>query len=170
MRLVRISIKTLFFAAFYIACSFADGLEKELYPEQSEIDALAMSEQLYGVVFLVMEQDEDALTWVLPRVIHYTKQLRSKWKDLKIIVLSHGNEMFALQSKYKNSYSEIHNMVAQLISVYDVLYQVCGSYAKLSDIDTAEFPSYVDVVPFAPAEIENYRLMDYQMVNLDLTW
>ena len=144
MRLVITGINTLFLAVFCVACSFADALEKELFPEQSEIDALAMSEQLNGVVFLVMEQDEEALTWVLPRVIHYTKQLRSKWKDISIIVLSHGNEMFALQSKYKKSYGEMHSMVAQLVSAHDVLFQVCGSYAELSDIDTKCYviPSY----------------------------
>jgi hypothetical protein len=34
----------------------------------------------------------------------------------------------------------------------------------------SEFPDYIDVVPFAPAEIENYRLMEFKIVNLELTW
>ena len=117
-----------------------------------------------------MEQDEDALNWVLPRVLHYTRQLREKWKDLKIIVLSHGAEMLALQTDLTRLYEDLHSRVKQLVSEHDVLFQVCGSYAFLSDIDASAFPSYIDVVPSAPAEIENYRLMGYTMVNLELTW
>ena len=140
------------------------------FPEQSEIDRILVSLKPEGMLFLVMEQDEDAFQWVLPRVIHYTRQLRDKWGDLTVVVLSHGDEMFALLKEYRALYEQAHKDVQTLTTTYDVLFQVCGSYAFYSDIDQSEFPGYVDVVPFAPAEIENYRMLDYEVINLELTW
>ena len=140
------------------------------FPEQSEIDKILTSERPEGILLLVMEQDEEAFKWVLPRVTHYTRQLRKKWKDLTIVVLSHGDEMFALRTEYRALYEKLHQEVLTLVSERDVLFQVCGSYARYSDIAPSEFPDYVDVVPFAPAEIENYRQLEFKIINLELTW
>ena len=140
------------------------------FPEQSEIDDIRTAEKPEGVLFLVMEQDEEAFNWVLPRVIHYTQQLRDKWKDLTIVVLSHGEEMFALRAEYRPLYEKMHQDVLTLVSKHQVLFQVCGSYANFSNVAPSEFPDYIDVVPFAPAEIENYRLMEFKIINLELTW
>ena len=148
----------------------AQELPENNYPEQSEIDEIRTSEKPEGILFLVMEQDEDAFQWVLPRVTHYTRQLREKWKDLAVVVLSHGEEMFALTSEYRALYGKLHQDVLTLVSEYDVLFQVCGSYAHYSDVAPSEFPDYVDVVPFAPAEIENYRQLEFKIINLELTW
>jgi len=148
----------------------AEELSYESFPEQSEIDNIRTAEKPEGVLFLVMEQDEDAFNWVLPRVVHYTQQLRDKWKDLSIVVLSHGEEMFALRVEYRPLYEQMHQDVLMLVSNHDVLFQVCGSYANFSDVSPSEFPDYIDVVPFAPAEIENYRLMEFKIINLELTW
>ncbi len=142
----------------------------EPFPEQSQIEEISRADQLEGVVFLVMEQDEEALNWVLPRVLHYTRQLREKWKKLNIVVLSHGDEMFALQTELKGLHEGLHSLAEQLVSEHDIQIQVCGSYAFFSDISASAFPNYIDVVPSAPAEIENYRLMGFKMVNLELTW
>lgn len=146
-----------------------DGIELN-YPEQDLIDALLSKEQPEAIVFLVMEYDEEALTWVLPRVLHYTRKLRQRWAGLEIIILSHGDEMVALQTEYQDLYPVIHQQVKELISEYELSFQVCGTYARMSDISESQFPSYIDVVPFAPAEIENYRIMGYQMLHLEQTW
>jgi intracellular sulfur oxidation DsrE/DsrF family protein len=144
--------------------------DEVLFPEQSEIDRIISQETPEGVVFLVMEHDEEALQWVLPRVFHYTRQLRAKWQDLPIAVLSHGDEMFVLVTEYQSLYKQIHASVKRLVSDYQVAFQVCAAYASMSDVSASEFPKYVDVVPFAPAEIENYRQLEFAMVSLELTW
>ncbi len=140
------------------------------YPEQSLIDDILGGTQPNGIAFLVMEHDTEALQWVVPRVILYVRQLRGKWQELPIAVVSHGDEMFALQSRFAALYADIHAGVRTLVEDYDILFQVCGSYAYLSDIDASAFPHYVDVVPFVPAEIDNYRQMEYEIINLELTW
>lgn len=171
IRLKRLFIfsMTLIFVLFYSFQCFAQP-SADKYPEQSEIDAIYAAEQPEGVLFLVMEQDDEALYWVLPRVTHYTQQLHEKWSDLAIVVLSHGDEMLSLTSDLKGLHLELHQSIKRLIEEYNVLFQVCGTYAFFSDIDVSEFPDYIDVVPFAPAEIESYRQMDFKMINLELTW
>ena len=148
----------------------AQELSYKDFPEQSEIDDIRTAGKPEGVLFLVMEQDEEAFKWVLPRVIHYTQQLREKWEDLTVVVLSHGEEMFALRAEYRPLYEKMHQDVLMLVSKHHVLFQVCGSYANFSNVAPSEFPDYIDVVPFAPAEIENYRLMEFKIINLELTW
>lgn len=166
-------ISTLVLLLFALFCPLslpAGVTTDEAFPELDEIDEISRSERPEGVVFLVMEQDEEALKWVLPRVFHYTRLLRDKWQALPIVVLSHGDEMFALTEGYQALYPELHRELRKLVEEHNVLFQVCGSYAAMSDVAASAFPSYVDVVPFAPAEIENYRVLDFRMVNLELTW
>ena len=158
-----------FFLLFCVQCSAQESPD-EHFPEQSEIDAIYNGTQPEGIVFLVMEQDEEALYWVLPRVTRYTQQLREKWNDLTIVILSHGDEMFALTKELKGLHEKLHQSMRELVLDHDVLFQVCGSYAFFSDIDVSDFPDYIDVVPSAPAEIENYRQMEFKMINLELTW
>ncbi len=161
---------TLIFVLFYGFQCFAQESSEEHFPEQSEIDVIFSGEQPEGVLFLVMEQDDEALYWVLPRVTHYTQQLREKWSDLAIVVLSHGDEMLSLTNDLKSLHNELHQAIKKLMADYNVLFQVCGSYASFADIDVSEFPDHIDVVPFAPAEIETYRQMGFKMINLELTW
>jgi intracellular sulfur oxidation DsrE/DsrF family protein len=150
---------------FWISAVMGDD-----YPEQGLVGDMLAGEKPTGVVFLIMEYDEEALEWVVPRVTHYVKQLRAQWPEFTIVILSHGDEMFALQSQFDKLYAPIHEGIKQLVNDYGVVFQVCGSHAYHSDIDVSAFPSYVDVVPFAPAEIENYRHLEYHMINLELTW
>jgi intracellular sulfur oxidation DsrE/DsrF family protein len=142
----------------------------EDYPEAHVIDQLLRGEKPEGIVFLVMEYDIEALGWVLPRVLHYTKELKGKWPGLEIVILSHGDEMFVLQKDYVSAYQNIHHQIEMLVEKHDVLFQVCGSYAQASNISVTNFPRYIDVVPYAPTEIDNYRLLDYKLIHLDHTW
>ncbi len=140
------------------------------FPEQSEINMIISGEEPGGIVFLVMEYDEEALYWVLPRVTRYAQQLRDKWNDLPISILSHGDEMFSLLEEFKSLNKKLHQSIKELAKNYDVVFQVCGSYASFSDIDASEFPDYIDVVPSAPAEITNYRQMEYKFITMELIW
>lgn len=153
---------------------FGVGLANEeadqLRPEQSIVDDILAGEQPEGVVFLVMEDDEEALRWVMPRVMTYTLQLRGHWPRLPIILLSHGEEMFSLLDSAKSLYPDIHLEARKLVAEYQVHFQLCGSFAAMSDFTATDFADFLDVVPSAPAEIETYRLMDFDIVNLELTW
>ena len=172
----KIINKFKFFLLFFLLFSSVQCFSQEEppladpFPEQSEINLILSAEEPEGIVFLVMEQDEEALYWVLPRVTVYTQQLREKWNDLPIVILSHGDEMFSLVEEFKSLNEKFHQSIKELTKNYDVVFQVCGSYASFSDIDASEFPDYIDVVPSAPAEISNYRQMEYKFISLELIW
>ena len=172
----KILRKFLFFCCFFIAilinsqCFSQQEFIADPFPEQSEMDMIYSAEEPEGIVFLVMEHDEEALYWVLPRVERYARQLREKWNDIPIVVLSHGDEMLALVEEFMSLNEKLHQSIIELAEKYDVVFQVCGSYAAFSDVDSSEFPDHIDVVPSAPAEISNYRHMEYKFISLELIW
>lgn len=155
---------------FLCGAALADSAADIERPEQSIIDRILAGQQPQGVLLLVMEDDEEALRWVLPRVVAYTRQLRARWPELPIVLLSHGDEMFSLVSAARNLYPEIHAAARRLVSEHRVHFQLCGAFAAMSEIAASDFPEYLDVIPSAPAEIENYRLLEFAIVNLELTW
>jgi hypothetical protein len=57
------------------------------------LDALSEPD---GVVFEILEEDEDALTWALPLIRQLAERLRTRFSELPITVVSHGSEQFAL--------------------------------------------------------------------------
>ena len=142
----------------------------EMLPEQEEIEAIVLGEAPEGVLFTVMEQDEEALQWVLPRILHYTRQLREEWPELPVAVVSHGEEMLGLLTEFRSLYPDVHDNLWQLMNRYNVAFHVCGSFAAFSDVEASEFPDYVDVVPFGPAQIADYRQLGYEVVSIELTW
>jgi len=148
----------------------ARSAAEEVLPEQEEIDAIVLGEAPEGVLFTVMEQDEEALQWVLPRILHYTRQLQREWRELPIAVVSHGDEMLGLLTEFRSLYPEVHDNLRRLVNQYGVAFHVCGRFAFLSDVDPSEFPDYVDVVPFGPAQIADYRQFGYRVVSIELTW
>ena len=148
----------------------AHSAEEEVLPEQEEIDAIILGETPEGVLFTVMEQDEEALQWVLPRILHYTRQLRGEWQGLHIAVVSHGEEMLGLLTEFRSLYPDVHDNLQRLVGHYGAAFHVCGSFATLSDVEASEFPGYVDVVPFGPAQIADYRQLGYRVVSIELTW
>jgi intracellular sulfur oxidation DsrE/DsrF family protein len=173
---IRRTLTTLFLFALalgglstFCAASIPDD-DREEFPEQWEVSRILSRDQPQGTLFLVMEQDEEALNWVLPRILHYTAQLRAKWPEMTIAVLSHGEEMLALVSDLSALYPKIHENVYELVNQYDVYFHVCGTFAEMSGYEASEFPDYVDVVPFGPAQIQSYRSLDYEVISVELTW
>ena len=94
----------------------------------------------------------------------------SEWPDLPLAVLSHGDEIFSLLAENENEYPELHRKVRRLVTTEKIDFQVCGAFAALSGVGESEFADFVEVVPSAPTQISDYRLMGYELVHLELTW
>ena len=142
----------------------------ETFPELGEVKEIIGLGRPEGVVFLVMDHDTEAYEWVLPRLERYVKIIRQEWPDLPLAVLSHGDEIFSLLAKNENEYPEFHRKVRHLVTSEKIDFQVCGAFAALSGVDESEFADFVEVVPSAPTQISDYRLMGYELVHLELTW
>ena len=127
---------------------------------------LARAEAPFGVVFEIVEGDEDALERILPEARRAIERLRARCPETGFAVVSHGREEFALQTQYRDEYDEVHRAVQSLVAE-DVPVHVCETHAGWYGVSAADFPDYVDVAPTGPGQIRVYRDMGYELVVLD---
>lgn len=117
-----------------------------------------------GVVFEIATSDEGALEWAIPRTQQYIQQLRSRFPELPIAVVTHGREMFSLQKRNEPGSQAIHQQVKSLVEQQDVALHVCGTYAGWKGLTKEDFPAYVDVAAEGPAQINDYLALGYVKV------
>ena len=127
---------------------------------------LASKDAPFGVVFEVVERDGDALDWAIPAINNYVKQLRARFPDIGLAVVSHGSEQFGLMKSQQNKKAEVHKTVQSLVA-NDVPVHVCGTHASWRGKEAKDFPDYVDVAPAGPTEIRNYEAMGYLLVEVE---
>ncbi|WP_455218387.1 DsrE family protein [Kaarinaea lacus] len=134
---------------------------------QDEVNKiLAMEKSPIGVVFEVVEGDSNALEWAIPAINHYVKQLRTRFPDIALAVVSHGSEQFGLMTSRQKEKAEVHKTVQSLVA-NDVPVVVCGTHASWRGKTASDFPDYVEVAPAGPTEIRNYEDMGYELIVLD---
>lgn len=133
----------------------------------SEVDRLlSADEPPVGVVFEISETEDNALAWALPLVRQYSQQLRSRFPDLQIAVVTHGTEQFALLAKEADGpLAPIHADALELGKAAIDLH-VCGAHAGWYGQMPEDFPSYVDVSPSGPAQINDYRNLGFEVITL----
>ena len=78
--------------------------------------------------------------------------------------------MLALTRANQGEYASLHETIRALELERHVAFHVCGSFAQQSGLTSEDFPDYVDVVPFGPAQIADYRALGFQLVDVELTW
>ncbi len=133
---------------------------------QAEVDAiLASGRPPFGVVFEIVERDDNALAWAMPEVNRQIQRLRTRFPDIGLAVVSHGREQFALLKERQASHPEVHSAVESLARS-DVPVHVCGTHARWRGKAEEDFPEYVDVAPAGPTEIRNYQAMGYQLIQV----
>ena len=139
-------------------------------PEIAEVNELINNKgTVEGIVFTIYESDESSLEEIIPRLLYYVALIRQK-HTMPIAVVSHGDEMLSLTIENKELYPEVHKNVIKLVKNYDVYFHVCGSFARLNDLEHEDFPDYIDVVPFGPTQISDYLSLDFQRIDLEITY
>lgn len=134
----------------------------------SAIDHLLNAEPApHGVVFEVVESDDDALEWAIPQIRHYVQQLRERFPEIEIAVVTHGSEQFALAATNAEDNSAIHRGVQSLVEDASVPVHVCGTHAGWFGLSPEDFPEYVDVAPAGPAQINQYEELGYELVLVE---
>ena len=153
-RFIFLSIISLFFSANTQASN------------QQEIQhLLAQNDAPFGVVFEIVEGSDEALQWAIPAVNKYVKQLRERFPDIGLAVVSHGSEQFGLMTSKQKDNAKVHKTVQSLVAS-DVPVHVCGTHASWRGKEARDFPDYVDVSPAGPTEIRNYEDMGYVLVEI----
>jgi len=126
------------------------------------LDALlARSVAPPGVVFEIVDRDPGALEVALPWVKQAAQRLKARHPGLPMALVTHGNEMFALQSGKRAGNETIHQIAESLSRDNGIPVHVCETYASRRGLAAEDFPDYVDVAPEGPAQIRNYEALDY---------
>jgi intracellular sulfur oxidation DsrE/DsrF family protein len=134
---------------------------------QDEInELLAQKDAPFGVVFEIVEGSDDALQWAIPAVNQYVKQLRKRFPDIGLAVVSHGSEQFGLIKDKQQENARMHQTVQSLVAS-DVPVHVCGTHASWRGKVADDFPDYVNVSPAGPTEISNYEDMGYVLIVVE---
>ena len=143
-------------AGFQVSVIAADAVEA----------LLAADEAPAGVVFEIVSGDADTLGKLLPGVHDDIERLRARFPGLPIAVVSHGEELFALTTENRANEPELHAIAEEMVTGKDVDLHVCGTYAGWFGVDPGAFPDYVDVAATGPAQINDYRALDYVLITL----
>ena len=129
-------------------------------------ELLARPEAPHGVIFEIVDGDEQALRERLPVVRAAIEKLRQRFPQTEFAIVSHGREQFALQSLYHDEQAEIHAQVRSLVDD-TVPVHVCGTHAGWYGVGAEDFPEYVDVAPSGPAQIALYRELGYELIVVE---
>lgn len=114
-----------------------------------------------GVVFEIVDRDPDALNVALPWVKQAAQRLKARFPGLPMALVTHGQEMFALQTGQRADNQAAHKIVESLSRDEGIPVHVCETYAGRRGLAAEDFPTYVDVAPEGPAQIRNYEALDY---------
>jgi intracellular sulfur oxidation DsrE/DsrF family protein len=127
---------------------------------------LEVDEEPPGVIFEIIEDEDDALGWALPKVAQLSAKLRKRFPELPIAVVTHGREQFGLLTiEADGLLAPIHDN-AQLLREEDIDLHVCGVHAGWDGYTPEDYPAYVDVSPSGPAQIRDYRKLGFVLIVL----
>lgn len=115
----------------------------------------------HGVVFEIVDRDPRALEVALPWVKQASEKLKARFPALPMALVTHGQEMFALQTGGRTENPAVHQ-IAEKLSRDGIPVHVCETYAGWRGIGAENFPKYIDVAPAGPTQIKNYEALDYE--------
>lgn len=167
-------IKTLFFLVILLSAfsSFANNSiptkPDDPMEELEEIEWF-IKHPPAGIVFTVREYDDYAFKWVAQRLNYYIYLLRTAHPKLPIEILSHGDEVSSLSKASTKEYDELHRLI-KLWKKQGITTHACGTMAKILELDDSDFPSYIDIVPYGPSQVQDYKELDYEHIELEVTW
>ena len=126
---------------------------------------LAASEAPDGVVFELISWDDKTWTWASPMIRDLREQLKQRFPDIDVAVVSHGGEQFQLTRQRED---EQPQAIAQLASLTGegVDLHVCGTHSYWNDVPEDAYLDFVDVSPSGPAQINDYIRLGYTHILL----
>ena len=119
-----------------------------------------------GVVFELISWDDKTWTWAAPMLSDLRRQLRQKFPDIDVVVVSHGGEQFQLTHERQQEQPQAISQLASL-SEDGMNVHVCGTHSSWQDVPESAYLKFVDVSPSGPAQINDYIKLGYHHVVLN---
>jgi len=161
-------VSNVFKPTLAIILFFIGNMSIALADASSDIDFIVNAKKPpKGVVFEVVEGKESKLETAIKEINTYIEQLKAKHPTMKIAVVSHGTEQFALLNENKKQFSKTHSKVQSLVNS-DVPVHVCGTHASWYHFEEKDFPDYVSVSDTGPGQIRDYQRLGYALVEIDV--
>lgn len=126
---------------------------------------LQMKESPDGVVFELISWDEHTWQWAAPMITDLRNQLKAKFPDIDVAIVSHGGEQFQLTKARQQEQPEA---IAQLADLTEdgVNLHVCGTHSSWKDVPDTAYIDIADVSPSGPAQINDYIKLGYRHILL----
>jgi len=149
---------------FCCCFAFSNLVQASDHPAITQL--LAQDKAPPGVVFEIVTGDSAGLDWAVPQVADYAQRLRARFPKLEIAVVTHGQEMFALQKSRRADSPEVHAGIEQLVKQQHIPVHVCETYAGWRGIGPEAFPDYVNVAPVGPTQVKLYMDLGYVLIKI----
>ena len=127
-------------------------------------DVLAMKEAPAGVVFEVLAPSMRNWERIQPKLTMAIEEIRARFPDLDVAVVSHGAEQFALTSENERRFPGLHEGMRRF-GTQGIDVHVCETFASWSDVTADAFPEYFDVSSSGPAQINDYLSLGYLLIE-----
>ena len=136
------------------------------YTHPSVNRLIQANDEPVGVVFELIESDKSTWTWAAPMIKDLKDQLKEKYPDIEIAVVSHGREQFQLIKKRAKRQKAAILILEDLVLKEAVNLHVCGTHSSWYDIPESSYIDIVDVAVSGPAKINDYINLGYQPIQL----
>ncbi len=155
-------------SSFILCCSFFLGAISSHATQLHKVESiLALDTAPPGVVFEIITGHKNGLRQLLPQVNANIEKLHTKFPNLPVAVVSHGDEMLALQTSKQQANPEVVSLTQSLVK-QGVPVHVCGTYASMKGLSEEDFPAFVNVSAYGPAQIQDYIAVGYLHVKFTL--
>lgn len=126
---------------------------------------LTAADEPDGVVFELISWDDKTWQWATPMIRDLRAQLKQRFPEIDIAVVSHGGEQFQLTRQRE---AEQPRAIAQLASLTEegVDLHVCGTHSYWNDIAEDAYLDFVDVSPSGPAQVNDYIRLGFTHILL----
>ncbi len=133
-----------------------------------EVDRLLMlNTPPDGVVFELVEGNSKAWKWAAPMIKDLKTQLRSKYPDIDIAIVSHGYEQFQLTKQRALRQKGTVSILEDLVRKDDISLHVCGTHSSWYDVPDKDYIDIVDIALSGPAKVNDYVNLGYELILLE---
>jgi len=157
---MKITLKIIL--SFFVISTFG------LFSKASQIeDILILKEEPPGVVFELIESTHYAWTWAAPKIRSYVSQLKEKFPNIDLAIVSHGREQFSLTKKSASSIIEEISILKDMNKKDSVDISVCGTHSQWLNVSRENYLPFINVAESGPALINDYKNLGFIVVLLE---